>query len=71
VSPSNLADRVDLMKRVLRVIDAASIRALLADREFIGHQWFDFLIDNGIPFAICAFRKNGTANPLIRGQLFR
>jgi len=49
---SDLADRVDLMTRVLRVIDAASIRALLADREFIGHQWFDFLAKKKIPFAI-------------------
>lgn len=25
---------------------------LLADREFIGNQWFEFLVENDIPFAI-------------------
>ncbi len=49
---SNLADRVALMRRMLRLIDAGSIHVLLADREFIGRQWFDFLGQLRIPFAI-------------------
>ena len=31
---------------------AASIRLLLADREFVGAEWMKFLNDNNIPFAI-------------------
>lgn len=29
-----------------------TIKLLLADAEFIGDQWFEFLVDNGIPFVI-------------------
>jgi hypothetical protein len=44
--------RVALMRRYLKVFGVSSIRLLLADREFIGHAWTDFLCDNNIPFAI-------------------
>ena len=40
------------MQRYLRLFDAASIEILLADREFIGHEWIDFLGKNNIKFAI-------------------
>ena len=49
---SNLAERTALMKRALQLVKPSSIRVVLADREFIGHQWFDFLAENCIPFAI-------------------
>lgn len=49
---SNMAERRRLIRRLLRVMPAASIRAILADREFIGHQWFDFLQKNNVPFVI-------------------
>ena len=44
--------RIALMERYLRLFGAASIEALLADREFIGAEWMEFLIENNIPFAI-------------------
>ena len=40
------------MRRYLALFRAASIRLLLADREFVGRTWLKFLDDNDIPFAI-------------------
>jgi hypothetical protein len=49
---SNTAQRIALMRRYLRLFEASTIRMLLADREFVGQEWMDFLNDNNIPFAI-------------------
>ena len=40
------------MERYLRLFGASSIRALLADREFVGAEWMDFLNKNNVPFVI-------------------
>jgi transposase len=45
-------DRIDLLKRVMERIGINRIEVLLADREFIGTQWFRFLIERKIPFII-------------------
>ena len=44
--------RIALIERYLAHFPAASIRLLLADREFVGADWIEFLNDNNIPFAI-------------------
>lgn len=49
---SATVQRIALMKRYLRLFGVSSIEALLADREFIGAEWLEFLIENNIPFAI-------------------
>lgn len=49
---SNAAERTALMRRYLALFGAGSIRLLLADREFIGLKWLNFLDENDIPFAI-------------------
>lgn len=49
---SATAERIALMRRYLRLFGPASIQALLADREFIGAGWMEFLIENKVPFAI-------------------
>ena len=49
---SATAQRIELMERYLRLFGAPSIRALLADREFVGAEWMDFLNKNNIPFVI-------------------
>lgn len=49
---STMAQRQELLERYLKLFGASSIRILLADREFIGNQWFEFLIENDISFAI-------------------
>ena len=49
---SDVGQRIALMERYLRLFGASSIKALLADREFIGAEWMKFLNKNNIPFAI-------------------
>jgi hypothetical protein len=49
---SDTGARIRLMQRYLAIFGAASIRLLLADREFVGLEWMNFLNDNNIPFAI-------------------
>lgn len=49
---SSSAQRVALMRRYLALFGASSIKALLADREFIGAEWLKFLMENNIPFVI-------------------
>lgn len=49
---SNTAERVALMQRYLALFGPDTIRALLADREFIGLEWLNFLAAKNIPFAI-------------------
>ena len=49
---SDSGQRTLLMRRYLAIFGAASVRLLLADREFVGRAWMDFLNENNIPFAI-------------------
>lgn len=49
---SGTKDRVKILKRVIKAIGKNNIRALLADREFIGESWFRFLIEQDIPFVV-------------------
>jgi Transposase DDE domain len=49
---SDSGERIALMRRYLAIFGAASIRLLLADREFVGRAWMNFLNENNIPFAI-------------------
>lgn len=44
--------RIALMERYLRLFGASSIEALLADREFVGAEWMEFLCENRISFVI-------------------
>jgi transposase len=45
-------DRIDLLKQVVERLGISRIEGLLADREFIGTEWFLFLIGQKIPFII-------------------
>ena len=49
---SNTAERKRIIRRVISIIGIEKIEAILADREFIGHEWFSFLHRAGIPFII-------------------
>ena len=49
---SDTEQRILLMRRYLKLFDVSSIRLLLADREFGGSEWIEFLAKTGIPFAI-------------------
>lgn len=49
---STTRQRIALMERYLARFNASTVRMLLADREFIGQEWFKFLKDKNLPFAI-------------------
>lgn len=50
---SNARERIAVMTRVLNLIPADRIDNLLADREFIGHDWFEWLDQQGL---LCRLR---------------
>ncbi|MDQ6438347.1 IS4 family transposase [Mesorhizobium sp. LHD-90] len=52
--PSTMAQRQALLSRFIALFGADSIEVLLADREFIGNQWIEFLVEKHIPFVIRA-----------------
>ena len=54
---SNTKERIQLMNQLLSVFGTQHILYLTGDREFIGKQWFDFLIENQIPFRL-RIKKN-------------
>jgi Transposase DDE domain len=45
-------ERVALLRRYLELFEVSTIRRLLADREFVGREWLEFLCENNIDFAI-------------------
>jgi len=49
---SNAEERIALMRRYLALFWLGSVQLLLADRDFIGLKWLNFLEASGIPFAI-------------------
>jgi len=49
---SNLEERMELLKTFKKVFPDVKVAGLLADREFIGEEWFSELIKMGIPFYI-------------------
>jgi hypothetical protein len=50
VGSSDTAERIALLERFLAVFGASRIAALLADREFVGEDGFQWLQRQGIPF---------------------
>lgn len=57
---SSTAARIAILKKVLQQIGHKRIQAFLADREFIGEDWFRFLKTAKIPFVI-RIKKNTMA----------
>jgi hypothetical protein len=49
---SNTGERIQMMARFLRSFGKDKIACLTADREFLGHKWFGYLLDHLIPFCI-------------------
>ena len=49
---SETPDRIALLKRYCAIFGRDSIAMLLADREFVGDTWFNWLTQNDIPFTI-------------------
>lgn len=49
---SSMEARIALVRRTLAHFPSSTIGILLADREFVGAKWLEFLNDNNIPFSI-------------------
>lgn len=49
---ASLNSRIEIMKRAVKRFGVKRIELLLADREFVGSKWFEFLIKQKIPFII-------------------
>ena len=49
---SNTDERISLMERFLSIFGKEFIKYITCDREFIGNDWFSYLIKNGINFRI-------------------
>jgi hypothetical protein len=49
---SETAERIRLISRFCELFGKEAIAVLVADREFVGAQWFDFLVEADIPFVI-------------------
>lgn len=54
---SSIKERKKLFRRVFKVFDLSG-KILLADREYIGTDWFNYLTDNGLDFIIRLRHKN-------------
>jgi hypothetical protein len=63
---SSTKDRMKILKRVIKAVGKEKIRVLLADREFIGGEWFRFLIEEEIPFII-RIKQNSMAEGIRQG----
>lgn len=49
---SKAAHRIDLIRRLLRIIPASEVKALVMDREFIGREWLQWLEDQGVGYVV-------------------
>ena len=49
---SNSQERIDLVNRFVRLFGKDLIKSIVADREFVGDHWLDFLNRNGIKYYI-------------------
>lgn len=49
---SDTGERIALIGRFCDLFGKDAIAVLVADREFVGAQWFDFLVETDIPFVI-------------------
>lgn len=57
---SSTSERISILKKILQQIGHKRIQAFLADREFIGEDWFRFLKKAKIPFVV-RIKKNTMA----------
>ncbi|GAA3993626.1 IS4 family transposase [Hymenobacter antarcticus] len=49
---SNAAQRIAVLEACLAVLGRDQIELVLGDREFVGHAWFKWLQDQGLPFVM-------------------
>jgi hypothetical protein len=72
---SDTEERIALMQRFLKLFGAARVRALLADREFVGEDWVQWLQAAHIPFYLRLKRNTLVPNswnvPMRADHLFQ
>lgn len=61
---SNTAGRIALLKRFIEQFGKERVACLLADREFVGNEWFSWLRSEGISFCIRIKSNTQTSNSL-------
>lgn len=62
---SHIDERIDIINRYIGLFGKATIKELIADREFIGERWFGYLNENGIRYFIrilCSYQVMHTIN---------
>jgi hypothetical protein len=59
---SNTKKRIRLVQRLLRVLEIERIQCLVGDREFVGEDWFGWLLARRIPF-VMRLRENMKTTP--------
>jgi len=59
---SNSAERIKLVSRFIQIFGKERIKGLLADREFVGGYWFEWLIKEDISFVIRIKKNEITTN---------
>ena len=47
---SNSQERINLVNRFIRLFGKDVIKSIVADREFVGDSWLDFLNRNGLNY---------------------
>jgi hypothetical protein len=72
---SSAEDGIALFRRLVRLTSPEKIRAVVADREFIGEDWLAFLADREIPFVIRLLGRRRLAlgapdGPALPAELF-
>lgn len=61
---SNTAERIALLERFIAQFGKEKIACLLADREFVGNEWFAWLRNEGISFCIRIKSNTQASNSL-------
>jgi hypothetical protein len=59
---SDTRKRIRITRRLLRLIDVKRIQCLVGDREFVGGDWFGWLLEAKIPF-VMRLRENMKTTP--------
>ncbi len=59
---TNQLERKDIIQRFIKRFGKDNINIILADREFVGATWFNWLNDNNIPFAIRIKKSSKVSN---------
>jgi hypothetical protein len=67
---SDHLDRIDLIKRFIKVFGKERIDVILGDREFIGEHWVDWLKGEGIGYVLRA-KEDGQCMANARGEMVK